>query len=101
MTPTTPLPESYEFPLASLQKWAAMPASAQLGSPITKGDVDNLFFALDHIIGAQVAMQTSLIAYTQGDLDSANGHVWETSRRLIEGQNKLRQFVTGIMTANS
>ena len=99
MKPQPPLPEAQVIPANIVHRWGSLSPDTFVGSGLTRQDWDNLFFCLDHTVGATAAIQASLIAYSNGDMDRANDESWEASRRSIEAQNKLRQFMTGLMSS--
>lgn len=99
MTPQTPLPETFVVPASLVNKWTSLPSGLQIGGSLTKQDWENLLSALDHTIAGSSAVQGALISYSNEDTEAANAQSWEASRRLIEAQNKMRQFMTGLITS--
>lgn len=100
MDKSPPLPETFAIPGTLIADWLARDPTAPLNATLTKSDIDGLFFAIDHSINAVHALQDSLIAYSNGDLEGANARSWECSRRLIESQNKMRQVLTSIIASS-
>lgn len=97
MTDQVPLPDTFNLPSKLVAHWMSLPAETEIRA-LTKAEIDDLFFAVDHTLAAIANLQSSLVAYSNNDLAVANSASWESSRRLIEAQNKLRQFLTGIMS---
>lgn len=94
-----PLPEPFNIPRANVARWLELSEDAPLALSLTRRDVDHLFFTIDHSLAAQAALEQCIILYTNNDLDAANAQLWESRRRLQEAQNRLRQFMNGIMAA--
>lgn len=98
MDPNTPLPNTVTIPPTLFSKWQKVPRD-QIIQGLSKDDWERLLHCLDHQIAASGALQASLIAYSNGDTLTANDHSWEASRQLIEGQNQMRLFMIGLITA--
>lgn len=94
-----PLPEPVIVPHKILERWHNLPPHHLIVGSISRSDWDNLFYSLDHAIAANAALQSALIAYSNGDMEAANAASWESSRRSAEAQNKLRQLMMGVMAS--
>jgi hypothetical protein len=92
-----PLPEPITVSPQVIQRWMGLAPETVVDAHLTKADWDNIFFCLDHAIRAATELQNALIAYSNGQVEDANAHSWEASRRQIEAQNKLRQVMTTVM----
>lgn len=99
MNDQKPLPDTITIPATLVDRWLALPTGQRIGEGLTKQDWDNLFFALDHTIFATNDVQMALVAYSNNDVAKADSHVWDAARRAVEAQNRLRQFMTGIMAS--
>ncbi len=94
-----PLPETFEIPAAIVNHWVSLPSTTALHMTFTRQDWDHLFFALDYALTSIAAMDRCIVHYSNGEIDQANNEMWDTRRRVIEGHNRLRQFMTGLMAS--
>lgn len=94
-----PLPDAISIPSSLVERWVEIPGNQRVGTALTKQDWDNLFFALDHTIFATSDVQQALIAYSNNDIEKADSLVWDASRRSVEAQNRMRQFMTGLIAS--
>lgn len=94
---TPKLPDVWSIPQQAIREWLELDASAPLNIELTRQTVDSLFFGLMRLADAQSQFHACLISYSNGDTATANAKLVESQTTLIEGQNRLRQFVTDIM----
>lgn len=92
-----PLPEVWPFPSELLDRWVALPEDAPLGFTVTRRMLDNLFFAIANLQLAQADFDVALVAYSNGDLDTANSRLIEGRQRNIYATNHSRQMLAGFM----
>lgn len=96
-----PLPESVNIPVQAVEAWSQLPPTTYVTAPLSRADIDNLFFSINRVIESQSETQQCLVEYSTGRLTEANQHMWEARRKLIEAQNNLRQFMTAVMVSAS
>ena len=97
MDDTRTLPDSITIPVQALREWSALPGTTELNIPITKQEIDHLFFAIDKMIRSQDHMHTCLIRLSNGDLSRANDALFASQKETVESQNRLRQFLTEVI----
>ena len=93
------LPTPFNIPPATVARWLALPSDRPLEAPLTRADLDNLFFAIDFNQKAIFSVQKALIDYTNGQLDEANNASSVASVQLAESANRLRIFMNAIMAS--
>lgn len=82
-----------------MEQWTQIPLEADVEVAITKGDLDNLYFAINHLNMSQASMQEALIKYSNGELDDANQFMDASRRSNIESLNALRGLFTALMSS--
>lgn len=101
LPPIPPLPEEFQIPYQAIDSWTSIPTHQYVLAKLTRGDLDNFFFAIDKTIQAQGWFQETMVHYTNGRLEESNKSLQESRRALYEARNKLRQFFTAIMISAS
>ena len=99
MDTSTTAPTPFNIPAATVQRWVNVPNGQPLNAPLTRADLDNLFFSIDLNIKATFNLQQSLIHYTNGRLDEANQASALAGTNLAEASNRLRVFMNAIMAS--
>ena len=94
-----PLPQEIPIPEKLLERWIKLPSNQPISAPITRAEVDNLFFSLQKIINGQARFQEAMIAYTNGNLEEADRLNDLARREMIEANNQAKLFLTGVMSA--
>ena len=97
-TPTR-LPDNVSIPAKLVQEWVNLSDGQELDISLTRSTIDHLFFTLDKLIRSQGVLQQCLIKYSNEELDAANELMTESQTLMVEGQNRLRQFMTDVMLA--
>ena len=67
-------PEVLTVPRQVLEQWFKIPEHEYVNMQLTRKDLDQFFIAFEKMITAQVALQNSYMAYTNGDNEAANLH---------------------------
>lgn len=94
-TPT--LPDNVSIPPRAIEDWLRLNEHEPLEIQLNRLTVDHLFFALVKLADAQAEFQQCLISYSQGDTPSANVKLASSQTLLVEGRNRLNQFMTNVM----
>lgn len=93
-----PLPQAFNIPATQVAKWTNIPPAAQIMINVTRGDVDNLFFAVAKAAQATSSLQNCLILYSQGKIEEANEVLAQSQKHTVEGDNHMRMFMNAIMS---
>ncbi|EAQ34456.1 hypothetical protein NB311A_11962 [Nitrobacter sp. Nb-311A] len=93
-----PLPQAFSIPATQISKWTSVPPQTQINIAITRGDMDNLFFAMSKSAQAISSLQTCLILYSQGKIEEANHVLAQSQRNNVESDNHLRMFMNAVMS---
>ena len=94
------LPNSVVMPSSLLSAWIKLPPGEVLSFPMTKEIIDHLFFAVDNLVHAHDNTESAVAAYVTGDVPGGHKYLDAGRRRMIEGQNNLRQFLIAIISAH-
>jgi len=89
----------FHIPESTVARWLAIDATKPLSIPITRNDIDHLFFAIDSIAIAQADLQKALIDYSNGKLDDANESSARAARKIQQSKNRLRVFMNAMMVS--
>lgn len=92
-----PLPDSFFIPQATIDRWFGIPPDHRVELSITRGELDQLFFAISKSVNAQSQFRQSMISWTQGNLDAANRLNRLAAQQEIESLNALRMFFNAVM----
>lgn len=98
-TALPPPPERFLIPTQLLEQWISIPPQQLINAPLTKQDIDHLFFGLLRNNEAQLVMDRTIVAWSNGKTDEANTHLVEYRRLLAESDNHIRQFMMGLMVS--
>jgi hypothetical protein len=96
-----PLPEGVSIPAVLVEDWLSLPPDAVVSLELRRADLDHFYNSINRSLEAQWAFQDCMIDFTAGRLDAANGKLRIAQRRLVEGQNALRQLMTAIMAGST
>lgn len=94
-----PMPQEFIIPQGAVERWLAIPERGKIEAPLTRQDLDNLFFSITNISRAMVKLQSCLLLYSQGKLDEANEAMAESQKFNIHGDNNIRMFMNAVMAA--
>ena len=94
-TPNPPI--AFDIPHTLVKKWNGFDQTKPLDVPLTRQDIDNLFFAIDENTRATSALQKAIVDFSNGKLDEANASNIEATTRLGLSANRLRLFMNAIM----
>ena len=95
--PEPPLP--FQIPVQLLEQWIGLPQEHRVAAELTRQDVDNLVLGLLRSNDAQSAIERTLISWSNGDVQTANGHLNAFRRLNSDSQNHIRQFFTGLLAS--
>jgi len=81
----------------AVKRWVEFQGDADLILHISRGDIDNLFFAIQELGYAVTAVQRSIYFVTEGQLDQANASHTEAQARTIHSANRMTDFIGSLM----
>jgi hypothetical protein len=91
-------PKGYNFPEEILSQWISIPYDEPVFiGPLTRRALDNLLFSTADISSAVASLRLALIAYSNGDQESANKHLINSISQLIDGETRNRFLFDAIM----
>lgn len=96
-----PLPQGFSIPATQISKWTSIRPEAPVTLTLTRGDVDNLFFAISKSAQAISSLQACLILYSQGKMEEANHVLAQSQRNNVESDNHMRMFMNAVMSGVS
>jgi hypothetical protein len=94
-----PLPVIHTIPRSLVEQWTKVSPDDDVEIRLTKADVDNLFFAINGAISSVASIQEALIAYSNGSVDEANGHMDSSKRSNFEALNYVRSLMSSLMAS--
>lgn len=97
----TPPPDIINFNQKLLEQWIALPPNRRIVAELTRQEIDFLLFGLLRTSEAITALQNALVQYSNGQTENANRELGESRRLVVDGQNNIRQFFTGIMLSTT
>jgi hypothetical protein len=92
------LPAVYMIPDDVLTKWVNTAPEHPLTIPITKAEIDNLYFAIFRSVGSITELAQALQAFSHGQTAEANKHFADAAATSREAENRIKQFFTAIIT---
>lgn len=98
MSDPKPLPRLQQLSPTLIDQWIQTPGGTELTAPITKDDLDNLYFAINELTKATHETQQSLIHLSNNQLNSANEAMHKAQFSTAESANTLNRFFEGIVT---
>ncbi|WP_160773848.1 hypothetical protein [Stappia sediminis] len=98
MTEENIIPDTINIPQGTIEGWLSIPSNETVEIAVTRQDLDNLFFAINHMVTANGALQQCLISYSNGNLEAANQHMVESQRANASSLNSLRLLFNALMS---
>lgn len=93
-----PTKEPWAFPPELLAHWVNIPEDQEMTFAITRRIIDHLFFSLNHMTLAQAHLDVALIAYSNGDLDTANQRLLAGRENTVDALDNARKMLSEIMS---
>lgn len=94
----TVFPQGHNFPEDLLAQWISIPEDEPVViGPLSRRAIDNLLFSMTDISSSIAALRAALIAYSNGDLESANKYITSSTNLLIDGETRNRLLFDAIM----
>jgi hypothetical protein len=91
-------PEGHNFSEDILKEWVSIPPEEPiLIGPLTRAAIDNLLFSTSDISSSIAALRAALLAYTNGDVSSANKYLTSSMNHLVDGETRNRLLFDAIM----
>jgi hypothetical protein len=94
----SPQPEIHEIPSEAIHRWVAIPDDAPIEVPITRADIDNLYFAIMGLVNAQTSMHTCLVEFSNSNFGNANAALATSKKALVNGTNHISAFMGSVMS---
>lgn len=91
------LPEVRQIDNGLVQRWLEFDEKEELVLHITRGDIDNLFFAVQQLAYGVGAVQRSLYSLTEGQQDHANVSHIQAQVHTTNAVNRMSDFLSSLM----
>lgn len=93
-----PLPEVFELPQATLDRWAAITSVQPLLVPFGKQQLDNLMISLRQSIAAQMALGEALRLVSNNEHKAAQAEFRRHQELIRYSYSNLNWFIQHVMT---
>jgi hypothetical protein len=91
-------PHGHNFPDDILIQWVSIPYNEPVSiGPLTREAIDNLLFSMTDISGSIASLRSALVSYTNGDLETANRHIANSTSYLVDGETRNRLLFDAIV----
>lgn len=94
-----PLPDVFEIPQETLDRWATIDSAQPLLVPFGKHQLDNLMLGLRQNTMAQIALGEALRHVTDQDIPSAQAEFRRHQELIRYSYSNLNWFIQHVMTA--
>lgn len=95
-TPTSNILPLHVIPEDLLKEWINLPINTIIHIPITKSDIDKLFFAISNTQSAIDETNRSFVQWSNNNIVEAQESVKRSQLGIFAGVNSLRQFLHSI-----
>jgi hypothetical protein len=89
--------QEFSIPPALIEKWVGLRSDQKVEIPLSRGDLDHLFFAVNNLAKSIGKLQSCLVLYSQGNLEEANTAMQESQKLVVRGDNEMRMFMNALM----
>lgn len=89
--------QEFSIPVALIDKWVGLRADQKVEIPLSRGDLDHLFFSVTNLAKGIAALQACLILYSQGKIEDADKALQESQKLVVRGDNEMKMFMNALM----
>jgi len=98
MSDQNQIPELFNIPSGAIDRWVKIPDSAPVNVPLTRQDLDNLYFAINSLVNSNAALQESLVRFSNNQMQEADQAMVRSQVANTTALNRLRLLFNAIMS---